>query len=123
MSLSSSDSAELICSILTRASEEYHEFYNDEKLPTNVLSDDVLRKDIRPNSAKLRAADKRYRLDHLLSGMLEYAPDPSGKRYVAVCLHIAQGKGEAGVVNAAKAWMDNLLLPSPFIDPFLYVYY
>jgi hypothetical protein len=118
MSRSSSDSAESLWSVLTCVSEEYHDFYNNEMLQTDVLSDDVLRKVIRPNSARLRAADTRYRLDHLLSAMLEHAPDLSGKRYVAVCLHIAQEKGEAGVVNAAKAWMDNLLLPSPFNDPF-----
>ena len=44
--------------------------------------------------------------------MLKHAPHPLGRRYVAICLHIAHQKGEDGVVNAAKAWLDNLLLPS-----------
>ncbi|KAH8993056.1 hypothetical protein EDB86DRAFT_2830278 [Lactarius hatsudake] len=43
--------------------------------------------------------------------MLLHAPNSLGQRYVAVCLHIAHKKGEDGVVNAAKAWSDNLLLP------------
>ncbi|KAH8995217.1 hypothetical protein EDB86DRAFT_1182462 [Lactarius hatsudake] len=40
--------------------------------------------------------------------MLEHAPHPLGRRYVAVSLHVAR---EDGVVDAAKAWLDNLLLP------------
>ncbi|KAH9046948.1 hypothetical protein EDB83DRAFT_2403959 [Lactarius deliciosus] len=43
--------------------------------------------------------------------MLLHAPNSLGQRYVAICLHIAHEKGENGVVNAAKAWSDNLLLP------------
>ena len=38
-----------------------------------------------------------------------------------VCLHIAQQKGEEGIANAAKAWLDNLLFPSPFIYCSLYI--
>jgi len=122
MSLSSLDSAESICSILTCASEEYQDIYNNESLLTSVLAEDVLLNVIRPNSARLRAADDRYRLDHLLTGMLNHAPHPSGERYVAVCLYVAHQKCEDGVVKAAKAWMDKLLLPSPFVDLSLYVY-
>ncbi|KAF8464939.1 hypothetical protein DFH94DRAFT_784376 [Russula ochroleuca] len=106
-----SDSAESIVSVLTCASDEFQNFYDNESLNTEILSDEALRNIIRPNSASLRAADNRYRLDDLLSAMLMHAPHPSGKRYVAICLHIAHGKGEDGVVNAAKAWLDNLFLP------------
>ncbi|KAN0132173.1 hypothetical protein V8E53_009939 [Lactarius tabidus] len=111
MSLPRSDSVESICTVLTCASEEYEDIFAQESLPTEVLSEDALNKIIRPNSERLRAADGRYRLDDLLYAMLEHAPHPSGKRYVAICLHIAHQKGEDGVVNAAKAWLDNLLLP------------
>ena len=115
MSRSRSNSAESTGTILTCTSEEYDDFFNNEKLQTEPLSDDVLRNVICQNSAKLRAADRRYRLDDLLSAMLEHAPHPLGRRYVAVSLHVAHRKGEDGVVNAAKAWLDNLFLPSPFV--------
>jgi hypothetical protein len=122
MSLPRSDSVESICTVLTCASEEYEDIFAQESLTTEVLSEDALNKIIRPNSERLRAADGRYRLDDLLYAMLEHAPHPSGKRYVAICLHIAHQKGEDGVVNAAKAWLDNLLLPSSLIHVSLYVY-
>src|SRR6266702_1724222 len=122
MSLSRSDSAELTCTVLTRTSEEFQELYDNERLLTEVLSDKALRNIIGPNSARLREADRRYRLDDLLSAMLEHAPHPLGRRYVAVSLHVAHQKSEDGVVNAAKAWLDNLLLPSPFACLSLYVY-
>ena len=117
-----SDSAESIVSVLTCASDEFQNFYDNESLNTEILSDEALRNINRPNSASLRAADNRYRLDDLLSAMLMHAPHPSGKRYVAICLHIAHGKGEDGVVNAAKAWLDNLLLPSPLFYLSICVY-
>jgi hypothetical protein len=122
MSLPRSDSAELIDTVLTCTSQEFQDFYDNKSIDTEILSDDVLRNIIRPNSASLRAADNRYRLDDLLSAMLMHAPHPSGKRYVAICLHIAHRKGEDGLVNAAKAWLDNLLLPSPLVYLSLYVY-
>jgi hypothetical protein len=115
MSLSRSDSVESNGTVLTCTSEEFDDFFNNENLHTEALSDDVLRNIIRQNSARLRAADGRYRLDDLLSAMLEHAPHPLGRRYVAVSLHIAHRKGEDGVVNAAKAWLDNLFLPSSFL--------
>ena len=113
MSLPRSDSADSILSALTCASEEYQRLYMNEALLTKALSDDALLNIIRPNSTRLRAADKRCRLDDLLSAMLIHAPQPSGERYVAICIHIAHQKGEDGIVNAAKAWLNNLLLPSP----------
>jgi hypothetical protein len=122
MSLPRSDSAESTCTVLTCTSEEYEDFYRNENLLTGVLSDDVLRNVIRPNSARLRAVDSRCRLDVLLTAMLEHAPHPLGRRYVAVTLHVAHQKGEDGVVDAAKAWLDDLLLPSPIVYLSLYVY-
>jgi hypothetical protein len=112
MSPPRSDSAESICAVLTRSPEEYEVLFANEDFLTEALSDDALNSIIRPNRERLRAADGRYRLDDLLHAMLKHAPHPLGRRYVAVCLHIAHQKGEEGVVNAAKAWLDNLLLPS-----------
>ncbi|KAH9168292.1 hypothetical protein EDB89DRAFT_2074118 [Lactarius sanguifluus] len=111
MSLPRSDSVESICSVLTFTSNEFKDVYENENLLTEVLSDEALRGIIDRNRVRLREADSRYRLDDLLSAMLLHAPHSSGRRYVAVCLHIAHQKGEDGVVNAAKAWLDNLLLP------------
>ena len=113
MSLSRSDSVESICAVLTCASEEYEDMFQ-ESLLTDVLYEDALNKIILPNSERLRAADGRFRLEDLLYAMLKHAPHSSGRRYVAICLHIAHQKGEDGVVNAAKVWLENLLLPSTF---------
>ena len=103
-------------------SGEYKDFYDNKTLLTEVLAEDVLRNVIRPNSARLREADRRYRLDDLLFAMLHDAPHPLGQRYVAVCLHIAHQKGGDGVVNVARAWLDNLFLPSLFIYVYIHVY-
>ncbi|KAH9026718.1 hypothetical protein EDB83DRAFT_1926692 [Lactarius deliciosus] len=108
MSLAHSDFTESTCTVLTCTSQEFQSFYDNESLLTDDLSDDALRNIIGPNRTRLREAETRYRLDDLLSAMLEHAPHPLGRRYVAVSLHVAR---EDGVVNAAKSWMDNLLLP------------
>jgi hypothetical protein len=84
-------------------------------VPNQVLCDHVLRSIILPNSARLRLADPRCRLDDMLSAMLKHAPHPLGQRYVAICLLAAHQKGEDGVVTVAKAWLDNLFLPSTFV--------
>ena len=55
--MSYSDSFESICTVLTRASEEYEDFFAKEELLTEVLSDDALHNIIRPNSERLRVAD------------------------------------------------------------------
>jgi hypothetical protein len=122
MSLPRSNSAESTCTVLTCTSEEYQDFYDNERLLTEVLSEDAERNIIGPNSARLQQAEPRYRLDKLLYAMLKHAPHPLGKRYFAVCLHVAHQKGEDGVVNAAKAWLDNLLLPSPLFYLSICVY-
>jgi hypothetical protein len=114
MPLSYSDSAESTCTVLTCTSLNFRDFFQNERLLTEALSDDVLVSTIRPNRARLRAADPKYRLDDLLIAMLKHAPHPLGKRYVAVCLHIAHRKGVDGVVDAARAWLHNLILPSLF---------
>jgi hypothetical protein len=54
--------------------------------------------------------------------MLEHAPHPLGQRYVALSLLVAHQEGEDGVVDAAKAWLDGLLLPSVFLYFYLFVY-
>lgn len=91
-------------------------FSDNGNVPTKVLCDDVLRIVIHPNSARLRAADPRCHLDELLFAMLQHAPHPLGQRYVATCLLTAHQRGKDGVVEAAKAWLDNLFLPSPFVS-------
>jgi hypothetical protein len=113
MSLPRLGSVESIRAVLTGTSEEFRDFYDNERLVTGVLVQKVQDNIIGPNSEKLREADKRYRLHDLLSAMLLHAPNSLGQRYVAVCLHIAHQKGEDGLVDAAKVWLDNLFLPSP----------
>jgi hypothetical protein len=112
MSLPHPDSVESIRAILTCASEEFKGFYNNERLDTGVIVREALDDIIGPNRVRLRDADNRYRFHDLLSAMLVHAPHPLGQRYVAVCLHIAHKKGEDGIVNAAKVWLDNIFLPS-----------
>lgn len=112
MSLLRSDSAESIHTVLTCTSDEFNDFYDNTRLSNEALVQEALDDIIDPNMTRLRDADKRYRLHDLLSAMLLHAPTPLGQRYVAVCLHIAHQKGEDGIVNAAKAWLDNLFFPS-----------
>ncbi|KAH9051153.1 hypothetical protein EDB83DRAFT_2627678 [Lactarius deliciosus] len=113
MSLRGSDPTESICAVLTCTSKEYQDLYDNNRLLSGALSDGALRNIIHPNGARLRAADSQYRLGDLLCAMLEHAPHLLGRRYVAVCLHVANQMGEDEVVNIAKAWLDYLLLPKP----------
>jgi hypothetical protein len=64
--------------IVTCISQEFQNFYHNEGLLTEALSDDVLRNVIHPNKTRLRA---------------RHAAE---KRYVAFCLRIAHQKGEDG---------------------------
>lgn len=116
ISLLRSDSAESIRAVLTGTSEDFKDFYDNEWLVTEVLVYETLDDIINPNRDRLREADNRYRLHDLLSTMLLHAPHPLGQRYVAVCLHTAHRKGEDGIVNAAKLWLENLILPSLFLS-------
>ncbi|KAH9015596.1 hypothetical protein EDB85DRAFT_808724 [Lactarius pseudohatsudake] len=111
MSLRGSDPTESICAVLTCTSKEYQDLYDNDRFLTGALSDGALRNIIHPNGARLRAADSQYHLDDLLCAMLEHAPHPLGRRYVAVCLHVANQMSEDEVVNIAKAWLHYLLLP------------
>jgi len=122
MLVQNADSPESIHAILTCNSDEYWDSFDNQTLPTDVLSNAAVENIIRPNSERLRAADKRYCLDLLLSALLDHAPHPLGKRYIAVCLDIANEKGHDGVVNAARVWMQYLLLPSQFVYSRLCVY-
>ena len=116
--MSKSDSA---ASVPTFSSEEYQTLYEDKKLLTEDLYKNVMDNVILPNSTMLRAADQLYRLDAVLYAMLEYAPHPLGVRYVAVSLLVAYQLGEDGLVNAARSWLDHLLLPSQFINIYLFI--
>lgn len=66
---------------------------------------------IKPNQQLLSEVHQEYRLDVLLSAMLDHAPHPSGRRYVAVVL-VAQELGISVVVSVAESWMDCLFLRS-----------
>jgi len=97
-----------ILSILSCSSKEFSE----GDYTTDFLVEDA-KKIITQNEGLLREASKnRYRLGELLLGMLDHAPDPYGQRYVAIVLHIANGKGIEAVIDAAKAWFDYLFFPS-----------
>jgi hypothetical protein len=107
---------------LTVTSETFNAFYHNDSFSTKGLSEDVLSNIIRLHSAKIQAADNRYRLDDLLSALLKYAPHPLGRRYIALSLLAAHQEGEDGLVRAARAWLDGLLLPSVFVDLYLFVH-
>ncbi|KIM40632.1 hypothetical protein M413DRAFT_28425 [Hebeloma cylindrosporum] len=102
---------ESTCTILGCKSEEFWSIYEDEKLATDVLSNEILTNVVATNHEWLRVADHRYRLDDFLTGMIIHAPHPLGQRYAAVSLLIAHQKGEGAVINLAKAWMEQLFLP------------
>jgi hypothetical protein len=110
------DSAATILGILSCSSDRFSEFYNGP-YATNVLVRDAKRIISRSHAALLQEANSqgRYRLDELLLGMLDHAPDPSGQRYVAVVLNVAVVKGVGAVVEAARAWLDYLFFPSQFL--------
>lgn len=74
---------------------------------------------IGPNRERLRAGTNRYRLDDVITAILEHAPHSDGRRYVAAVLIIVQRRGGEAVVEAAQAWVDHLFFPSRFLDIFL----
>jgi hypothetical protein len=101
--------ANSILSILSCDSDRFSEFCG---FTTEDLVKDA-RRIISHNRKLLRKSSQDlYRLDELLLGMLDDAPDPSGSRYVAVVLYIAHDKGSDAVVEAGKAWLDYLYFPS-----------
>ena len=101
-----------ICTTLRCTPDEFWSIYENDEVATDVLSNNILTNVIGANHEKLRAAERRYRIDDLLSGMIIHAPHPLGQRYVAVSIHIAHKKGEDVVIDLAKAWMEQLFLPS-----------
>jgi len=107
-----------ICTTLGCTPDEFWSTYENDKVATDVLSNNILTNVIGTNHEKLRAAERRYRIDDLLSGMIIHAPHPLGQRYVAVSIHIAHKKGEDAVIDLAKAWMEQLFLPSQFLKWF-----
>ncbi|KAJ7746573.1 hypothetical protein B0H16DRAFT_1852587 [Mycena metata] len=60
---------------------------------------------------ELRAQSTKYRLDQVLRGMLQCAPNAAGKRYAAKVLHAAIRQGLPSVKTVAQSWVDGLLLP------------
>ncbi|KAF8169887.1 hypothetical protein K438DRAFT_1983014 [Mycena galopus ATCC 62051] len=59
------DSASSTCAVFTCTSEEFWDFYDNDKLSTVELSHYVLVNVVHPRSAHLRPSDTRYRLDDL----------------------------------------------------------
>lgn len=110
--------ADSTCEILKCAPAEFWAYYEDST-STETLANHVLRNVIHPNASFLRAANDEYRLDELLSAMLVHAPHPGGQRYVAVALHIAQGKGVEVLIELGKAWLEDLLFPSLSFSSFI----
>ena len=104
-----------ICSVLTCRSADYEDWFENTDVSTDDLVADA-QAIVAQHRGSLHDAEKNYYLDRLLSGMLEHAPDGLGKRYVAIALHIAKGKGEAGVIDVGKAWLEHLFLPSQSIS-------
>lgn len=106
------------CTILGCTSEYFWSIYDNDNGSTLVLSTYILTNIIDTNHERLRAADRRIRLNYLLFSMIVHVPHPLGQRYVAVSLHIAHQKGEDAVINLAKAWMEQLFFPSQFLKRF-----
>ncbi len=90
--------------IQTLLSTQYKEIscWNDD---LDTLTDNAKRI-IEDNATALREVTKRYKLDILLSAMLDHAPHPQGRRYVAVVLRAASERGSKTVLDVAEAWID-----------------
>ncbi|KAF9482406.1 hypothetical protein BDN70DRAFT_991193 [Pholiota conissans] len=99
------------CTILSCSYKEFSDIFDKTVYTTDELVRKVLEDIISPHRDYLRAATANYRLDELLSSMLEFAPDPLGRRYVAVALLIAGKNGVDAVVEIGNAWMKYLFLP------------
>lgn len=114
-------SIQSICTVLSCTPEQFFDLYNDNGMSTKILTEDALLT-ARDREKLKTASGNKYRLDKLLDEMLIQAPSESGKRYVAVALHIAHTKGGNAIVEVAQAWMDHLFLPSKFPNSFSYHY-
>src|SRR5258705_12336004 len=101
------NSADSILSILSCPRKEFNEVY-DGGYATDALVEDA-KKIFCQNQVLLKQIGQdRYRLDELLLGMLDDAPDPSGQRYVAIVLHISLGKVGS---NRCSQTMVGLFVP------------
>jgi hypothetical protein len=104
------DSATTILSILSCSSDTFSEFYEGPYV-TNILVEDAKRIISRSQTLLQEASQDRYRLDELLLGMLDHAPDPSGQRYVAVVLHIANDERERCSGRGSQSMVGLSILP------------
>jgi hypothetical protein len=93
--------ADFICALL---STDYQDLINCRD-NIDVLTASAKRI-IHENATALRGATQRCHLDVFLSAMLDHAPHPQGRRYVAVVLRAASKQGSGAVVEVAEAWMD-----------------
>jgi hypothetical protein len=113
MSLLHTDS---IDTVLTCTYEEFQVFYDNSNLHTEVLVRDALSAIIPLNKKKLHKAESW--LTNNIASMTSYlpcsctcqAPWGNNTSQSVFTLHIKRAK--TGVVNAAKAWLDNIFLLS-----------
>jgi hypothetical protein len=126
MSHSRNLSISSFCSTLSINPDEFLDFFDNDNYNTGVLVTEAhgIVEKHRPRlimAAPPGPGSKRYRLDKLLDAMLSYAPNPLGARYVAVALHVAATKNDEGqsIVMAAKAWLDQFVLPSEAFSSFV----
>ncbi|KAJ7622994.1 hypothetical protein B0H17DRAFT_1112146 [Mycena rosella] len=103
------------CSTLSINSDDFLEVFENDHYDNDELVSEAHGIVNKHRRSLIQAAPKgsKYHLDKLLDAMLDHAPTPLGARYVAVALHVAATKDDNGssVVGAAKAWLDQLVLP------------
>lgn len=69
----------------------------------------------------LQHATESFRLVEVLRGMIIHAPTTQGSLYAAVAILLANQEEEpsAAIIGLARAWVDDLLLPSALDSPSL----
>ena len=88
-------------------SEEYNNLFHNEKRLTKALSDGVLREVVCQHKATCS--------ERPISPGQPFVGHVGARATSVGAMTIAHRKGEDKVFNAAKAWLDNLFLPSPFL--------
>lgn len=102
MSREPATSGDLISTLLSPEHQNLVDFSDN----IDVLAENAKRI-ISANITVLRKATERCQLDILLISMLDHAPHPQGRRYVAAVLCAASERGSGMVVEVAIAWMDS----------------
>jgi hypothetical protein len=79
---------------------------------TELYCQEVRDKILKPHAETLKSQYNTYYVNKLLEAMIEHAPHPDGKRYVAVALLSAMDVGLENVIKCAESWAEHLILPS-----------